>query len=655
MIYLINFHLIINKTTDIVYIFHIEISNGAPCSETAQCTDTNAYCTENVCNCKAGYFEDATKENSCTVEEGVVGFCPDVRHTCYVENSECINTVCYCLHTHYRVNGEQCVSKKPNGAECTESYQCTDTQAECVDHLCTCKDGLFEDTNTNNATTCKEKYELGSTCSRDILDQCADDNAECRVDAFDTYKCLCKPTHYKIGNKCVPRIVENGECKHGGNEKQCLDTMVCKKVDGVYKCQYENESALGRSCTASTISDGSIDQCTVNDAECREDVDGIIKCLCKTTYYQSSNADCIPRKGLNEICIKNGSNLQCVEGTYCKMVDNEYQCKEEIENALGSSCTASTTNDGFNDQCTVHEAECREDIDGIIKCLCKTTHYQSSNDDCIPRKGLNEICIKNGSNLQCVEGTYCKMVDNVYKCQEEIENALGSSCTASTTNDGFNDQCTVPDAECREDIDGITKCLCKTTYYQSSNGDCIPRKGINELCIKNGSNLQCVDATYCKMVDNVYKCLGEMETYTGNKFTSTTEFSDPNTNCIENMCQCKHGFFKDTDTSICQPKIGLETSCPPKSTDQCADDNAECDKDDSGVFKCGCKTTHYNSNNQCLPRKAENEECDKGGHELQCFDNASCDLVNNVYKCNGANEMLPSLFCMILTILVLLH
>ncbi|VDI36691.1 Hypothetical predicted protein [Mytilus galloprovincialis] len=475
MIYLINFHLIINKTTDIVYIFHIEISNGAPCSETAQCTDTNAYCTENVCNCKAGYFEDATKENSCTVEEGVVGFCPDVRHTCYVENSECINTVCYCLHTHYRVNGEQCVSKKPNGAECTESYQCTDTQAECVDHLCTCKDGLFEDTNTNNATTCKEKYELGSTCSRDILDQCADDNAECRVDAFDTYKCLCKPTHYKIGNKCVPRIVENGECKHGGNEKQCLDTMVCKKVDGVYKCQYENESALGRSCTASTISDGSIDQCTVNDAECREDVDGIIKCLCKTTYYQSSNADCIPRKG------------------------------------------------------------------------------------------------------------------------------------------------------------------------------------INELCIKNGSNLQCVDATYCKMVDNVYKCLGEMETYTGNKFTSTTEFSDPNTNCIENMCQCKHGFFKDTDTSICQPKIGLETSCPPKSTDQCADDNAECDKDDSGVFKCGCKTTHYNSNNQCLPRKAENEECDKGGHELQCFDNASCDLVNNVYKCNGANEMLPSLFCMILTILVLLH
>lgn len=50
-----------------MYIFHIEISNGAPCSETAQCTDTNAYCTENVCNCKAGYFEDATKENSCTV------------------------------------------------------------------------------------------------------------------------------------------------------------------------------------------------------------------------------------------------------------------------------------------------------------------------------------------------------------------------------------------------------------------------------------------------------------------------------------------------------------------------------------------------------------------------------------------------------------
>lgn len=50
------------------------------------------------------------------------------------------------------------------------------------------------------------EYELGSTCSRDILDQCADDNAECRVDAFDTYKCLCKPTHYKIGNKCVPSM-----------------------------------------------------------------------------------------------------------------------------------------------------------------------------------------------------------------------------------------------------------------------------------------------------------------------------------------------------------------------------------------------------------------------------------------------------------------
>lgn len=38
----------------------------------------------------------------------------------------------------------------------------------------------------------------------------------------------------------IKGIVENGECKHGGNEKQCLDTMVCKKVDGVYKCQYEN-------------------------------------------------------------------------------------------------------------------------------------------------------------------------------------------------------------------------------------------------------------------------------------------------------------------------------------------------------------------------------------------------------------------------------
>ncbi|XP_071176578.1 25 kDa ookinete surface antigen-like [Mytilus edulis] len=182
--------------------------------------------------------------------------------------------------------------EKANGAECTESYQCTDTQAECVNHLCTCKDGLFED--TNNANTCKEKYELGSTCSREILDQCADANAECRVNAFDTYTCLCKTTHYNKGNKCVPRIVENGECEHGGNEKQCLDKMVCKKVDGVYKCQYANESALGSSCTASTISDGSIDQCMVHDAECREDIDGIIKCLCKTTYYQSSNDDCIP-------------------------------------------------------------------------------------------------------------------------------------------------------------------------------------------------------------------------------------------------------------------------------------------------------------------------------------------------------------------------
>lgn len=36
---------------------------------------------------------------------------------------------------------------------------------------------------------------------------------------------------------------------------------------------------------------------------------------------------------------------------------------------------------------------------------------------------------------------------------------------------------------------------------------------------------------------------------------------------------------------------------------------------------------------QTCSGKTENEECNKGGHELQCFDNASCDLVNNVYKC----------------------
>ncbi|XP_052063143.1 protein NEL-like [Mytilus californianus] len=382
-------------------------------------------------------------------EEGVVGFCPDNTHYCYIENSECIDAVCYCLQTHYKVNDELCISKKANGADCTHTYQCNDTQAECVDHVCTCKAGLFED--TNNANTCTEKFALGSTCSKENLNQCADVNAECRGNIFDTNKCLCKTTHYKVGNECVPRLSENKVCEEGGHEHQCVEKTVCKKVDGINKCQYKNE------------------------------------------------------------------------------------------NTLGSSCTTSSTNDVFIDQCAVPDAECRDDIDGTIKCLCKTTHYQTSNDVCIPK------------------------------------------------------------------------------------------------------------------------------TSTEKEFTVTTEYSDPNTNCIENLCQCKPGFFKDTDTNICHAKIGLETSCQPESIDQCADNNAECDNDMSGVFKCVCKTTHYNSNSECLPRKAENDDCEIGGHELQCVDNASCQIVKNVYKCmcdegvnfngecNGVNEMLPSLLCMLLNLLVMLH
>ncbi|CAC5390979.1 unnamed protein product [Mytilus coruscus] len=390
-----------------------KISNGESCSEATQCNDTNADCTDDVCKCKTGFFEDTNKENSCTKKEGVVGFCPDDRHKCYIENSECLDAVCYCLQTHYKVNDELCILKKANGADCTDTYQCSDTQAECADHLCTCKAGLFKD--TNNANTCTEKYALGSTCSKENLNQCADVNAECRDNIFDTNKCLCKTTHYQVGNKCVPK------------------------------------------------------------------------------------------------------------------------------NKLGSSCTTSSTSDVFIDQCAVPDAECRDDIDGTIKCLCKTTHYQTSNDVCIPK------------------------------------------------------------------------------------------------------------------------------TSTENEFAGTTEYNDPKTNCIENVCQCKPGFFKDTDTNICHAKIGLETSCQPESIDQCADNNAECDKDKSGVFKCVCKTTHYNSNSECLPRKAENDDCEIGGHELQCVDNASCQIVKNVYKCtcdegvnlngecNGANEMLPSLLCMLLNVLVMLH
>ncbi|CAG2208961.1 unnamed protein product [Mytilus edulis] len=170
-------------------------------------------------------------------EVGVEGVAYDgtckVNGNCTEANNVCTSTKCACSTTSFKEDSTtKCASKIALAEKCTTTPtgQCVDTNAEChATHLkCECTSSYF---GNKNGVCVSRIAALNDACDAtdSATDQCAKDNAECRIDGKGG-KCLCKATHYSDGSACVIRIVPGVACA----ANQCVTHASCNTTS---KCQ----------------------------------------------------------------------------------------------------------------------------------------------------------------------------------------------------------------------------------------------------------------------------------------------------------------------------------------------------------------------------------------------------------------------------------
>ncbi|XP_063439718.1 multiple epidermal growth factor-like domains protein 10 [Mytilus trossulus] len=420
----------------------VKIALEATCTSglTDQCKDVNAECKADTnsaykCLCKTTHYKDASGacvakivlESACAA--GSTDQCLDASAECKVDTDNA--NKCLCKTTHYKASSGSCVAKIALEATCTTGItdQCLDASAECKadtdsTNKCLCKTTHYKHTNgscvgkggfggvcvtatgdstclyslkcadTCQCTTpanqffdatdnlCKAKVALEATCTPGITDQCIDTSAECKIDADNAKKCLCKTTHFKDSSgACAAKI------------------------------------ALEATCTP-----GLTDQCLDASAECKQDTDSTNKCLCKTTYYKASNGACVAKGGFGGVCVTATGDSTCLYSLKC--ATNTCQCTTPANQFFDSTDKTCKAKIALNMDCTIETdkpcvepmAVCTQHGSGPNKCMCDSDSYPS-NDKCFARKLHNINCMENGHVNECVVNAECKKVNNEFKCQ----------------------------------------------------------------------------------------------------------------------------------------------------------------------------------------------------------------------------------------------
>ncbi|XP_076073645.1 uncharacterized protein LOC143045191 [Mytilus galloprovincialis] len=207
----------------------------------------------------------------------------------------------------------------------------------------------------------------------------------------------------------------NGDCAEKNAAICDSGTKKCICSDNFFRKTAATECAaqvtLKATCSATETTP---DQCSIANSECRDD-SGTDKCLCETTHHETGGA-CVLNKDYGDQCTgsevgncKKATHIIC--DTTCKCSPTTFrkttpaECATRI--AYKAICVVAET---APDQC-VADTECKDDGAGAKKCLCKTTHFDSSGV-CTPRKKPSESCAVN----QCVPHANCTSGTNICEC-----------------------------------------------------------------------------------------------------------------------------------------------------------------------------------------------------------------------------------------------
>ncbi|CAG2237442.1 unnamed protein product [Mytilus edulis] len=116
--------------------------------------------------------------------------------------------------------------------------------------------------------------------------------------------------------------------------------------------------------------------------------------------------------------------------------------------------------------------------------------------------------------------------------------------------------------------------------------------------------------------------------------------SEANNICVAgtSKCACATTSFRKGGTE-CATRIVLKATCVVAETDpdQCVV-GAECKDDGKGAKKCLCKTTHYESSANCVPRIVPGATC----AAKQCVTHASCNTTSTKCKCDAGYTATPT-------------
>ncbi|CAH2992098.1 unnamed protein product [Chilo suppressalis] len=485
----------------------------------------------------------------------------------------------------------------------------------CILNGCDCRNGFYYDSNTKKCVSpdqctdgCPDGEEYSACPEASCYPLTCSEVGYPKPDCGNTSLCLCKPA-------C---ICKSGDVRDASG--MCIPSDKCPSCGGDENAVIGCGSNCGKKCT-DLVDPRPVCPlgCILNGCDCR---DGF--------YYDSNTKKCV-------------SPDQCTDN--CPDGEEYSACPE-------ASCNPVTCSEvGFP------KANCGDTSLSSCKpaCICKDGNIRDESGKCIPSNecpscggdenavpGCGINCGKQCSDLiepknfcilvclvnacDCKEGFYydnttkkcVKPEDCTYdNCpvDEEFSGCPEASCNPLTCDEvGF------PKPDCVDSSIKTCKpaCICKNGYVRDQSGKCIP------------SN-QCPS------------CGGDENAEPGcgiNCRKQCSDLVDPKNICILrcklNACDCKKGFYFDSNTNRCVSPDQCTSTCsgPNEVYDQCPDCSPQTCATRNKIYDCPlntesgpnckpacrCITGYFrNSKGICVPRnECETPRCPFGEYYSDC-------------------------------------
>ncbi|KAL4481587.1 hypothetical protein ABPG74_007676 [Tetrahymena malaccensis] len=472
-----------------------------------------------------------------------------------------------------------CDQIKPSSTFCQAQSISGQTFQNCQICDSTCKE-CSAPTDSKSCTLCnsnsQNKYLYQNQCLNqqppstycDRNYNCYDCDSDCLSCSNSSNNCQsCKPNKYLIQDTCLSQICSQQNQYYNPFTKMC-----------------QQSQPSGTSCQLVTLQNQSFFNCQKCDSSCKE---------CSSPNSASSCTSCDTNSS-NKYFYNNQCLGQQPPSTYCDVNFICHKCDSNCSSCFDSSsnCQSCIDNKYWNAN------QCYD--------ICSNNQYLNS---------ITKVCDQNKPH-----GTYCNSVfqngTNFYFCQKCDPTCLecnspgdSKSCTSQSPEPGIfckdYNNCSQCDVSCKTCIDSSKNCTSCNDNQYLYNQSCQTQKPSGVFCQLNKNYYQCQACSNqlcqeCQIADSdkCISCPKDQYLYKDNCFQSqpkSTYCQDGkcqdcdsfcsscngpfNTNCtackvetyrslVGHQCQCKEGYYEDTNKN-CQQCSSTCLTCKGPSEKQC--------------------------------------------------------------------------------------